>query len=127
MDFDEISEKAYKRQDLGEFKNIVEKYAYLQLLNLYRDYNNEMISKNDAIKKKNKIKKEYEWNLQELKKYYEVFKHQQDIRNEYFSYLTEIEKSKNNDDLLINSLKLIEIIIQDNSFFERNYKKIKNN
>ena len=59
MDFDEISEKAYKRQDLGEYKNIAEKLAYMEMLNLYKDYNNELITKEEASKQKNQIKKCY--------------------------------------------------------------------
>ena len=125
MDFDEISEKAYKRQDLGEFKNIAEKLAYMEMLNLYKDYNNEVITKEEATKQKIKIKKDYLWNQEKINNYYEIMKRQNDIKSKYNSYIIEIEKSQELDDLLMNSLKFIEVIIQDNSFFERNYKKSK--
>lgn len=127
MDFDEISEKAYKRQDLGEYKNIAEKLAYMEMLNLYKDYNNELITKEEASKQKNQIKKDYLCNLKKVNDYYEVFKHQNDIKIKYDSYLIEIEKSQDLEEMLLNSLKFIEIIIQDNNFFERNFGKIKKN
>lgn len=127
MNFDEISEKAYKKQDLGEHKNIAEQLAYFKMIKLYQDFDNELIDKDKAKEQKNKIQKEYEWNLEKINKYYEIFEIQNNIRGKYQSYINEIEKSQELDNLLINSLKFIEIIIQDNNFFERNYKKIKNN
>ena len=126
MEFEKISEKAFKKEELGDYKNIAEKYAYLQMFLLYRNFENELISKENATKEKNKIRKEYELNIKKVNDYYDVFKKQNKIRIEYEHYLHDIEKTTELDDLLIKALKLLEIIIQDNSFFDRNYKKIKN-
>lgn len=127
MDFKEISEKAYKKEGLGKFKNIAEKYAYVRMENLYMEFKNENINLKEAEKCKNEIEREYKYYLDRVDKYYEVFKNQNEIRKRYESFLREIEKSQDTDSLLINSLKLIEEIVQDNSFYERNYNKIKNN
>ena len=124
MTFEEISEKAFKRESLGEYNNLAEKYAYLQLYNLYRDYHNKIIDKENSIKQKNKIEKEFEENQKKINNYYDVFKKQNEIRIKYNVYLTEIEKSMNQDELLEKSLKFIELIIQDKSFFDRNIEKV---
>ena len=122
MTFEEISEKAYKRQPIDEKVNLYEKYAYLKLKELYLDYKNELINKEDAEKKKNNIKKEYDMYQIKTEQYYEIFKKQNEIRSKYEQYLYEIEKTQNQDELLEKSLKLIEIIIQDETFFDRNNK-----
>lgn len=122
MTFEEISEKAYKRQPIDEKVNLYEKYAYLKLKELYLDYKNELINKEDAEKKKNNIKKEYNMYQIKTEQYYEIFKKQNEIRSKYEQYLYEIEKTQNQDELLEKSLKLIEIIIQDEIFFDRNNK-----
>ena len=49
-DFDEISEKAFKHEELGDFKNLAQKYAYLQMINLYKDFSANKINKEQAIK-----------------------------------------------------------------------------
>lgn len=123
MTFEEISEKAFKKEQLGEYSNLAEKYAYLQLYNLYRDYFLKNIDKQKASEIKNEIKKEFENYQEKIEKYYDYFKRQTEIRIKYNTYLTEIEKSQNQDDLLEKSLKFIEIIIQDKSFFDRNIEK----
>ena len=123
MTFKEISAKAFKKQEIDKVCNIAEKYAYLQLKELYLDYKNELISKEEAEKKKKRIELEYNEYQKKIHEYYEVFKTQNDIRIKYETYLNEIEKTKNQDDLLEKSLKLIELIIQDESFFKRNYEK----
>ena len=123
MTFEEISEKAFKKEQLGEYSNLAEKYAYLQLYNLYRDYFLKNIDKQKASEIKNEIKKEFENYQEKIEKYYDYFKRQTEIRIKYNSYLTEIEKTTNQDDLLEKSLKFIEIIIQDKSFFDRNIEK----
>ena len=123
MTFEEISEKAFKKEQLGEYSNLAEKYAYLQLYNLYRDYFLKNIDKQKASEIKNEIKKEFANYQEKIEKYYDYFKRQTEIRIKYNSYLTEIEKTTNQDDLLEKSLKFIEIIIQDKSFFDRNIEK----
>lgn len=124
MTFTELSEKAYRKEKLDSFPNLAEKYAYLQLCNLYRDYRNELISKKDAETEKIKIEKEFNENEKKIADYYEVFRKQNEIRGNYNNFITAIEKSTKEEDLLFNSLKFIEVLIQDDSFFDRNYNKI---
>lgn len=126
MEFEEISKKAYKKEELEKFSNLAEKYAYVQMLNLYIEYRNENISKTEAEKLKKEIEKEYKENLRKYQNYCEMLNRQNLLRAKYEEYLYAVEKSQEQDDLLLNSLKLIEVIVQDNSFFDRNYNKIKN-
>lgn len=123
MTFEEISEKAFKREELGKYKNLAEKYAYLQLFNLYKDYYNKNIDKEKATVEKQKIKKEFEDNERKINNYYNILKYREQIKGKYTNYITAVEKSESQDDILYNSLKFIETILQDDSFTERNLEK----
>lgn len=126
MEFEEISKKAYKKEKLEEFSNFAEKYAYVQMLNLYMEYRNENITKSEAEKLKKEIEKEYNENLRKYNNYCERLKKQNLLKAKYEEYLYAVEKSQDQEDLLINSLKLIEVFVQDDTFFDRNINKIKN-
>lgn len=126
MEFEEISKKAYKKEQLDKFSNFAEKYAYVQMLNLYMEYKNENITKKQAETQKKEIEKEYNENLRKYNNYCERLQKQNLLKAKYEEYLYSIEKSQEPDDLLLNSLKFIEVVIQDDSFFDRNYNKIKN-
>lgn len=126
MEFEEISKKAYKKEKLEEFSNFAEKYAYVQMLNLYMEYRNENITKSEAEKLKKEIEKEYNENLRKYNNYCERLKKQNLLKAKYEEYLYAVEKSQEQEDLLINSLKLIEVFVQDDTFFDRNINKIKN-
>ena len=126
MKFEEIAEKAFKQQDLLPTANLAEKYAYSELYYLYRDYRKTLISKETATNRKAEIEKEFNDNQRRIDNYYEVFKKQNEIRKNYYEYITAIEKSTTQDEILDNSLKFIENIIQDNSFYDRQIKKIDN-
>ena len=126
MKFEEIAEKAFKQQDLLPTANLAEKYAYSELYYLYRDYRKTLISKETATNRKAEIEKEFNDNQRRIDNYYEVFKKQNEIRKNYYEYMTAIEKSTTQDEILDNSLKFIENIIQDNSFYDRQIKKIDN-
>lgn len=123
MTFEEISEIAFKGEKLNGYPSIAQKYAYIQMCNLYRDYKNNMISKENATKQKNDIKKEYEINQSKVDDYYNIMKKQNEIRTRYHDYICEIEKSNGTEDLLDKSLKFIEVIISDESFYNRNIEK----
>ena len=125
MEFKEISEKAYKHEEIDPKCNIAIKYAYVSMMHLYSEYKRENISKEEAEKEKRRIEKEYNHYSERVKKYYEVFEKQNEIRGKYQEFLVEIEKSQDTDNILINSLKFIENIIQDSTFFDRNYNKVK--
>lgn len=127
MKFEEIAENAFKNIYPTEHKlNLAEKYTYLQLCNLYKDYKNALISKEDATKNKTKIQKEFEENQRKIDEFYEYLKERSKARDKYFEYIAAIEKSKSQDDILDNSLKFIEQIIADSSFYYRQMKKIDN-
>lgn len=126
MEFEEISKKAYKKEKLENFSNFAEKYAYVQMLNLYMEYRNENITKSEAEKLKKEIEKEYNENLRKYNNYCERLKKQNLLKAKYEEYLYAVEKSQDQEDLLINSLKLIEVFVQDDTFFDRNINKIKN-
>lgn len=126
MKFEEIAEKAFKQQDLLPTTNLAEKYAYSELYYLYRDFRKGLIDKEIAAHRKLEIEKEFNDNQRRIDNYYEVFKKQNEIRKNYHEYMTAIEKSTTQDEILDNSLKFIENIIQDNSFYDRQIKKIDN-
>lgn len=126
MKFEEIAEKAFKQHPLPVTANLAEKYAYSELYYLYRDYRKTLISKETATDRKTEIEKEFNENQRRIDNYYEVFKKQNEIRKNYYEYMTAIEKSTTQDEILDNSLKFIENIIQDNSFYDRQIKKIDN-
>lgn len=126
MKFEEIAEKAFKQHSLPVTANLAEKYAYSELYYLYRDYRKTLISKETAADRKAEIEKEFNENQRRIDNYYEVFKKQNEIRKKYYEYMTAIEKSTTQDEILDNSLKFIENIIQDNSFYDRQIKKIDN-
>lgn len=123
MNFEIISERAFKKQPLGEFPNIADKYAYLQLLNLYKDYENQNITKAKAVQEKAKIKKEFEVETRNIELDLEMRRTLNQIRGNYGLWIANIEKSKNQDEQLEYCLKFIEAILQDNSFVNRNLEK----
>lgn len=127
MTFEEISEKAFKNEKLANTANLAEKYTYWRMFNLYRDYRELKIKKDAAEKEKQEIVKEFNDYQERIKKYYDVFKEYHENRLKFEKYIREIEKSQTQEDILDNSLKLIELIIQDRSFFSRTQEKLENN
>lgn len=126
MKFEEVAEKAFKQQNLLPTANLAEKYAYSELYYLYKDYRKTLISKETATKRKAEIEKEFDENQRRINNYYEVFKKQNELRKSCHEYMVAIEKSNTQEEILDNSLKFIENIIQDDSFYDRQMKKIDN-
>lgn len=126
MKFEEVAEKAFKKQELLPTANLAEKYAYSELYYLYRDFNKGNISEEEARKKKSKIEKEFDDNQRRIDDYYEVFRERNEIRKKYHEFLAAIERSTKEAEILDNSLKFIESIVHDNSFYNRQMKKIDN-
>ena len=124
MDFKTICEKAYKKEKLDEFANLAEKYAYLEMQVLYQKFKDELITQNEAEKQKKEIEMEFNLNQSREDKYNEVFKKQTEIRRDYHDLIVNIEKSTALEDILDNSLRLIEKLINDNSFYFRNINKV---
>lgn len=126
MTFEELCEKAFKKQGLDEFANIAEKYAYLRMSVLFDDYRNAKINKDDAAKQKQEIKREYENYQNKIAEHFELCRKQNDIRVQYGQYIIDIEKATDQFELLDKSLLFIEKIISDDSFRDRNIKKVDN-
>lgn len=126
MKKEEIAEIAFKKKELPSTCNLAEKHFYLQLYYLYRDYRSGLIDKEKAEENKKRFEKEFKENQDKIDKYYEVFKNQNKLRGEIHEYLVNLEKSETEGKLLDNSLILIEKIIQDKSFYDRQIKKIDN-
>lgn len=121
-----ISELAFKKKDLPMTCNLAEKYFYLQLYYLYEDYRKGLIDKEKAEKSKDKFEREFQDNQRRIDNYYEIFKERNEIRKNYHEFLAAIEKSTREAEILDNSLKFIENIVHDNSFYNRQMKKIDN-
>ena len=124
MTFEELCEKAFKKQELDEFANIAQKYAYLKMSILFDNYKNAIINKDDAAKQKQEIKREYETYQKKIDDYYEACRKQNEIKVQYGQYIIDIEKATDQYDLLDKSLLFIEKIISDDSFRNRNIKKV---
>lgn len=127
MTFEEVSEKAYKKEKLPNTANLAEKYAYVYMTMLYQNYKQQKISKEQAEKEKTQIKNEFNSYQIEIQKYYDVFREYHENRIKFEEYVTAIEKSESPEDIMDNSLRLVELIIQDKSFFNRTESKLKNN
>lgn len=126
MTFEELCEKAFKKQQISEHANIAEKYAYLRMSVLFDDYRNAKINKDDAAKQKQEIKREYENYQNKINEHFELCRKQNDIRVQYGQYIIDIEKATDQFELLDKSLLFIEKIISDDSFRDRNIKKVDN-
>ena len=126
MTFEELCERAFKRQELGEFANIAEKYAYLRMSVLFDDYRNAKINKGDAAKQKQEVKREYETYQKKIDDYWELCRKQNEVRVQYGQYIIDIEKATDQFELLDKSLLFIEKMISDDSFRSRNIKKVDN-
>ena len=126
MTFEEVSEKAFKNEKLANTANLAEKYTYWRMFNLYRDYRESKIKKDAAEKEKLEIVKEFNDYQERIKKYYDVFREYHENRLKFEKYIRDIEKSETQEEIFDNSLKLIELIIQDRSFFSRTIDKLEN-
>lgn len=126
MDFEQIAELAYKEKELNEFANLPEKYAYLELKDLYYRYKCGDFSKEQSIKIKNKIKKEYESNISTYKENQRIYKEYNDNRIRNTLYLARLEKSNDKNEIIEMLLKIISNCLSDDTIFERNKSKIDN-
>lgn len=123
MEFDEIADKAYRRIELDEYANLPTKYAYLKLKNLYDEFKNGEISKENCVPIKQKIKREYENNLLEYNRDMEIYKEYNQNRNENEVLIIDINKSNDKNEILKKCLKIIENCLKDSSFSSRILEK----
>lgn len=124
MEFEDIAKKAFKKEKIDEFEDLPTKYAYLQLEKLYYLYSKGAISKEKSTKEKNAIKKEFEANEMEFKRDAEIYHEYNNNRVKNAQYIISIEKATKEEDILKESLKFIQNIIHDSSFYYRNISKL---
>lgn len=120
MNFEEIAEAAYYRKGISKLWELPQRYAYLQLEELYYSYKIGNVGKEDSIIKKKKIQKEYEYNQQIYENYLNVYKEYNENRVKYSMLLCNIGKAKSKKDMITNALEIISMIISDDTFVERN-------
>lgn len=125
MEFDEIAKKAYKKEGIDNLSNLPTKFAYFQLEDLYYRYKIGDVSKDESIKIKNQIRKEYQGNLLEYNTNLEQYKIYNNNRIKNSMLLAQLEKTEDKDKMIELSLRIIANCISDNSIVERNLQKIK--
>lgn len=123
MDFQEIAERAYRKQGPDKFWNLPERYAYLKLEELYYKYRLGNISKEKSIIEKQKIEKEYNWDKQQYENALNVYKTYNENRVKNEILLAEVEKAKDRETMIKNALQIIANNISDDSFVQRNLEK----
>ena len=124
MEFEEIAKKAYNRDGIDEFWNLPTKYAYIRLEELYYKYKLGNIDKEKSIIKKQKIEKEYNWNLKQYEDALQVHKTYNENRIENELLLSKIEKAENKNEIFKPAFEIIANCIKDDSFVKRNMEKI---
>jgi hypothetical protein len=127
MDFEELAIKAYRKEGVGKFWDLPTRYAYINLEKLYFEYRTGDISKEKSVLEKNKIKKEYNQDLQNYERYFNINKKYLENRKKNTELLCEIGKSKNKDDILKYSLEIIANDISDDNFVDRVLKQLELN
>lgn len=119
MEFEEIAKKAYKEEELDKYSNLPEKYAYLQLKELYYKYKIGELSKEKSIVQKNAIKKEFNDNIFEYNRDLEQYKIYNENRNKNTMLLIEIEKAETKEAIVEPALKIIANCVQDDWLVRR--------
>lgn len=122
IDFEKIALLAYKNKENENF-NIVERYAFIKLKELYEKYKCGKCSKEEATKEKNKIKKDFDNDSFYYEKCKEVYKEYNERRNELEYVLYKIEKSKDKMETLTLLLDIVGKYISDDDFKQRNLSK----
>lgn len=125
MDFETIAEKAYRQDGFDKYWSLPERYAYIRLEQLYYNYKTKNIDKEKSKIEKQKIKREYDFDIQQYKVNLEIHKKYHENRLKNNEYLINIEKAKTKDEMMINALNIIQNIVSDKSFVNRVMKKFK--
>ena len=126
-DFEELSKLAYTRKNLSEFAPLPVKYMYIKLCNLYNDFANDKYTKERCIEIKNKLKKEYTDIMKEHWNDMECHRDYLEKRRENSMLIIELEKNKNEKEMLDICLKIVANCVGDKSLYDRNIKKIYSN
>lgn len=124
IDFEEISLLAYKNKENENF-NIVERYAFIKLKELYEMYKSGECSKEQATKEKNKIKKRFNDDSFYYERCKEVYKEYNERKNELEYVLYKVEKSKDKMETIELLLDIVGKFISDDDFKQRNLCKFR--
>lgn len=122
IDFEKISLLAYKNKEDENF-NIVERYAFIKLKELYDMYKSGECSKEQATREKNKIKRQFKDDSFYYERCKEIYKEYNERKNELEYSLYKIEKSKDKMEILELLLDIIGKHISDDDFKQRNLGK----
>ena len=122
IDFEKISLLAYKNKEDENF-NIVERYAFIKLKELYDMYKSGECSKEQATREKNKIKRQFKDDSFYYERCKEIYKEYKERKNELEYSLYKIEKSKDKMEVLELLLDIIGKHISDDDFKQRNLGK----
>ncbi len=121
--FEELSMEAYKDIELSEFADVPEKYAYFRLRNLYYRYKCGDYSKENAIKIKKQIEKEYNEDENKYRDFLNMFQeyNQNRINNEYL--LHQLEKEEDYKKKLDIAIQIIASCVHDETLITRHKQK----
>lgn len=124
MEFDEIADRAFKGTGYEDLWNLPKKYAYLELEKLYFRYSKGYETKENCVKEKQRIKKEYEWNEEEYNKHMNICKEYNQNRIQNETLIIEIEKAKVKEEIIKPALQIIANYVSDDSFVTRITEKL---
>lgn len=122
--FEMLSIKAYKEEKIDENNNIIDKYYYLKLKDLYLNYRCGKITQGKAEIRKKKLKNNYNYEMGYYKRYIAICKEYNDNRIKIEYNLSQIEKSNDKNEILKLSLEIISKMINDEEFLKRNLNKL---
>lgn len=127
MEFEEIEKKAYKKEDLGEYATLPEKYTYLRMRELYKKYDYGNLTKEQCIEEKNNIRREYNGYKSEEEISLNICKKYNINRQIIETRLYELEKTKDKNYALMLLLDIASKLLNDDSFMDRILSKIETN
>lgn len=122
--FEILSVKAYKEEKIDKNNNIIDKYYYLKLKDLYSNYRCGKITQGKAEIRKKKLKNNYNYEMGYYKRYIAICKEYNDNRIKIEYNLSQIEKSNDKNEILKLSLEIISKMINDEEFLKRNLNKL---
>lgn len=124
-DFEEICKNAYAGVPVDLYQELPDKYSFLQMKQVYKDFRDGKMIKDAAEREKNKVKGEYDsfWNeYEEMKR---ICKEYNDNRITSGGLQIEMEKCKDKDKMLEILIKIAAIHFHDDSIIKRNMEKFK--
>lgn len=123
IEFEKIALLACKNKENDENFNIVERYAFIKLKELYEKYKSGEYNKEKSIIEKNKIRKQFNDDSYYYTRCVEIYKEYNNRKNELEYILYKVEKSKNKEEILELLLDIIGKYISDEDFKQRNLSK----